>query len=79
MARHKKIRYDVTIANAGSNSLGLLPANNTRLVMEEIAIPSRESMHTDEHELYFDEISHEACRVTDFVEIQRVFVSMHAF
>ena len=47
--------------------------------VRKIAIPSRESMHTDEHELYFDEISHEACRVTDFVGTQRVFFSMHAF
>ena len=31
-----------------------------------------EGMHTDEHSLYFDEISHSASLVTDFVEIQLV-------
>ena len=36
-------------------------------------------MPTDEHELYLDEISHEACRVTDCIGIQIGFVGWHAF
>ena len=43
MACHKKIRYNVTLANAGSNSLELLPANNTRLVMEEMIMYNNNS------------------------------------
>ena len=29
---------------------------------------------TDKHELLFDEFSHEACRVTDVVKKQQVFI-----
>ena len=42
---HEKIRYDVTKSNAGSNTLNILPANHTRVVMAENILSFVEIAH----------------------------------
>ena len=45
MTRRKIMRYDVTNTNSGSNTLELLQANSTRLVMEEIMLTDAQAVN----------------------------------